>query len=170
MQWAVGMELDTNFIFSPFREPFSHVEAVYGAFEQTLAKVGRPRGESKFAVNRMTYIQDDAEDAADVRRCVLNNHRIIDMQLDDLERLLDGEYLVDEKVRDDEPEVKEMFDNVSLGDTDTVRRKVRRYAELGVDQYSAWHNMGQSHEQVARSMRVFAEEVMPEFQEVSARA
>jgi alkanesulfonate monooxygenase SsuD/methylene tetrahydromethanopterin reductase-like flavin-dependent oxidoreductase (luciferase family) len=170
MQWAVGMGLDTNFIFSPFREPFSHVEAVYGAFEETLSKVGRPRDASKFAVNRMTYIQDDDEDGADVRRCVLNNHRIIDMQLDDLERLLDGEYVVDEKVRDDEPEVKQMFENISVGDLDTVRRKVRRYADLGVDQYSAWHNMGQTHENVVRSMRVFAEEVMPEFQEVRARA
>lgn len=170
MQWAVGLGLDTNFIFSPFREPFSHVEAVYGAFEETLEKVGRPRGEAKFAVNRMTYIQDDAHDAGDVRRYVLNNHRIIDMQLDDLERLLNGDYAVDEKIRDDEPELKEMFENISFGDTDTVRRKVRRYADLGVDVYSAWHNIGQSHEQVCRSMRVFAEEVMPEFQEVSARA
>jgi alkanesulfonate monooxygenase SsuD/methylene tetrahydromethanopterin reductase-like flavin-dependent oxidoreductase (luciferase family) len=170
MQWAVGLGLDTNFIFSPFREPFSHVEAVYGAFEETLEKVGRPRGETKFAVNRMTYIQDDEHDAGDVRRYVLNNHRIIDMQLDDLERLLNGDYAVDEKIRDDEPELKEMFENISFGDTDTVRRKVRRYADLGVDVYSAWHNIGQSHEQVCRSMRVFAEEVMPEFQAVSARA
>ena len=170
MQWAVEMRLRTNFIFSPFREPFSHVEAVYGAFEESLEKIGRPRAEAKFAVNRMTYVQESEEDAWSAHQYVLANHRIIDMQLDDLERVLEGDYVVDQRVRDDEPEVQEMFDNISFGDTETVRRKVRRYAELGVDHYSAWHNIGQSHEQVTRSMRVFAEEVMPEFQGVGARA
>jgi alkanesulfonate monooxygenase SsuD/methylene tetrahydromethanopterin reductase-like flavin-dependent oxidoreductase (luciferase family) len=170
MRWAVGTGLDTNFIFSPFREPFSHVEAVYGAFEETLGTIGRARSDAKFAVNRMTYIYEDEKDAAEVSQYVLNNHRIIDMQLDDLERLLDGDYTVDHKIRDDEPELREMFDNISLGDIETVRRRVRRYADLGVDLYTSWHNMGQSHEQVARSMRVFAEEIMPEFRQVPAQA
>jgi alkanesulfonate monooxygenase SsuD/methylene tetrahydromethanopterin reductase-like flavin-dependent oxidoreductase (luciferase family) len=170
MHWAVEMGLDTNFIFSPFREPFSHVEAVYGAFEESLRRIGRPRSEAKFAVNRMTYVQESAQDAWDARNYVLANHRIIDMQLDDLERVLEGDYVVDQKVRDDEPEIQEMFENITFGDADTVRGKIRRYADLGVDLYSAWHNLGQSHEQVMRSMRVFAEEIMPEFQAVGARS
>lgn len=170
MHWAVEMGLDTNFIFSPFREPFSHVEAVYGAFEESLGKIGRPRSEAKFAVNRMTYVQESEQDLWNAQQYVLANHRIIDMQLDDVERVLEGDYVVDQKVRDDEPEIQEMFDNITFGNADTVSHKVRRYADLGVDLYSAWHNIGQSHEQVMRSMRVFAEEIMPEFQAVSARA
>jgi alkanesulfonate monooxygenase SsuD/methylene tetrahydromethanopterin reductase-like flavin-dependent oxidoreductase (luciferase family) len=170
MHWAVEMGLETNFIFSPFREPFSHVEAVYGAFEESLRKIGRPRNEAKFAINRMTYVQESEEDAWSARNYVLANHRIIDMQLDDIERVLEGDYVIDHKIRDDEPEIQEMFNNISFGDVDTVRQKVRRYADLGVDLYTAWHNIGQSHEQVVRSMRVFAQEIMPEFQTVGARA
>jgi alkanesulfonate monooxygenase SsuD/methylene tetrahydromethanopterin reductase-like flavin-dependent oxidoreductase (luciferase family) len=170
MHWAVEMGLETNFIFSPFREPFSHVEAVYGAFEESLSKIGRPRSEVKFAVNRMTYVQETEQDAEATGKYVLANHRIIDMQLDDVERVLEGDYVVDQKIRTDEPEIQEMFDNITFGDAETVRHKLRRYADLGVDLYSAWHNIGQSHTQVMRSMRVFAEEIMPEFQAVGARA
>jgi flavin-dependent trigonelline monooxygenase, oxygenase component len=170
MNWAVEMGMDTNFIFSPFREPFSHVEAVYGAFEESLAKIDRLRSEAKFAVNRMTYVQENEQDLWDAQQYVLANHRIIDMQLDDLERVLEGDYVIDQKIREDEPEVQEMLNNISFGDAETVREKVRRYAELGVDMYSAWHNIGQDHQQVMRSMRVFAEEIMPEFQTAGARA
>src|SRR5215831_17780102 len=36
MQWAVSLGFDSNFLFSPFREPFSHVEDVYGAFAAAI--------------------------------------------------------------------------------------------------------------------------------------
>jgi hypothetical protein len=44
-----------------------------------------------------------------------------------------------------------------------VHAKLARYAELGCDQFSAWHNVGQPHEQVCASMTAFAREVMPSF-------
>lgn len=43
------------------------------------------------------------------------------------------------------------------------RVKLARYAELGVDQFSSWHNVGQPHAQVCASMEAFAHEVMPSF-------
>jgi alkanesulfonate monooxygenase SsuD/methylene tetrahydromethanopterin reductase-like flavin-dependent oxidoreductase (luciferase family) len=169
-RWAMSLGFRSNIIFSPFREPFSHVESVYGAFESGMAEVGRDRADGEFCVNRMTYVGEDDADARDVLRYVVMNHRVIDQQQGDIEQVKDGNYVVDAPVRDDEPEVQEMYDNIAYGDPELVRRKVRRYAELGVDVFSAWQNVGQDHARVMRSMELFAREVMPEFQSRTARA
>ncbi len=71
--------------------------------------------------------------------------------------------MVDEPVREDEPELDEMYANIAFGTAAEVRAKIARYAELGVDQFSAWQNLGQPHAQVCASMRAFAREVMPSF-------
>jgi len=54
-----------------------------------------------------------------------------------------------------------MHENIAFGVLDEVREKVASYARLGVDVFSAWHNVGQPHEQVVRSMELFANEIMP---------
>ena len=160
MQWAVKLGFDSNFIFSPFREPFSHVEDVYGAFVAAMEEQGRPRAEAKFAVNRMTYV-GTPRDTHDVLGYVLMNHRIIDQQLAGAEQVKGGDYAVEQAVKQDEPELEQMHENIAFGEVAEVRAKLERYAALGVDMFSAWHNVGQPHEQVVRSMELFAREVMP---------
>jgi alkanesulfonate monooxygenase SsuD/methylene tetrahydromethanopterin reductase-like flavin-dependent oxidoreductase (luciferase family) len=160
MEWAVKLGFDSNFIFSPFREPFTHVEDVYGAFLKAMGEQGRPRASARFAVNRMTYVGDPA-DTHGVLRYVLMNHRIIDQQLAGTERVNRGDYLVESAVKQDEPELEQMHANIAFGEVEEVREKLARYAQLGVDVFSAWHNVGQPHEQVVRSMELFAKEIMP---------
>jgi alkanesulfonate monooxygenase SsuD/methylene tetrahydromethanopterin reductase-like flavin-dependent oxidoreductase (luciferase family) len=160
MEWAVKLGFQSNFIFSPFREPFSHVEEVYGAFLRAMEAQGRPRTSAKFAVNRMTFVGDPSE-THDVLRYVRMNHRIVDQQLAGSERVKRGEYLVDQAIKEDEPELEQMHANIAFGTVEQVREKLAGYARLGVDSFSAWHNVGQSHEQVVRSMELFAREIMP---------
>ena len=52
---------------------------------------------------------------------------------------------------------------VICGGPETVRAKVQAYADLGIDHLSLYVHMGQPHEQVASSMKLFAREVMPAF-------
>ena len=160
MEWAVKLGFDSNFIFSPFREPFSHVEDVYGAFMRAMGEQGRPRQSARFAVNRMTYVGEPA-DTHEVLRYVLMNHRIIDQQLAGAERVKRGDYVVEQAVKQDEPELEQMHENIAFGVVEGVREKVAGYARLGIDVFSAWHNVGQPHEQVTRSMELFAKEIMP---------
>jgi alkanesulfonate monooxygenase SsuD/methylene tetrahydromethanopterin reductase-like flavin-dependent oxidoreductase (luciferase family) len=162
MELAVKLGFDSNFIFSPFREPFSHVEDVYGAFLRAMEEQGRARSSAKFAVNRMTYV-GEPDDTNDVLRYVRMNHRIIDQQLANAERVNRGEYAVEHAVEENEPELEQMHANIAFGVVDEVREKIGRYARLGVDSFSAWHNVGQSHERVVRSMELFAKEIMPRF-------
>ena len=164
MRWAIELGLDSNAIFSPFREPFAHVESVYEAFVEALRDGGRERRDAQFGVNRMTFVGADEQECRRVLRYVLMNHRIIDQQLADVERVREGDYVVDEAVRQDEPGLEEMYTNIAYGTAPEVRAKLARYAELGCDLFSAWQNVGQPHEQVCASMTAFAREVMPAFQ------
>jgi alkanesulfonate monooxygenase SsuD/methylene tetrahydromethanopterin reductase-like flavin-dependent oxidoreductase (luciferase family) len=162
MEWAVKLGFDSNFIFSPFREPFAHVEDVYGAFIRAMEELNRPRQSARFAVNRMTYVGEPS-DTHEVLRYVLMNHRIIDQQKERVEHVSRGDYVVEQAVREDEPELEQMHANIAFGVVEEVREKLALYAELGVDMFSAWHNVGQPHEHVVRSMELFAREVMPLF-------
>lgn len=162
MEWAVKLGFDSDFIFSPFREPFAHVEEVYGAFTRAMSELGRPRSKARFAVNRMAYV-GEPDDTHEVLRYVLMNHRIIDQQKERVERVSHGDYEVGRAVRQDEPELEQMHANIAFGVVGEVCEKLARYKELGVDVFSAWHNVGQPHERVVRSMELFAREVMPQF-------
>lgn len=162
MEWAVKLAFDSNFIFSPFREPFSHVEDVYGGFLRAMAEQGRPRSSAMFGVNRMTYVGAPA-DTHEVLRYVLMNNRVVDQQLANTERVSGGDYAVEHPVVENELELEQMHANIAFGVVEEVREKLAGYARLGVDMFSAWHNVGQPHEQVVRSMELFAEEIMPAF-------
>jgi alkanesulfonate monooxygenase SsuD/methylene tetrahydromethanopterin reductase-like flavin-dependent oxidoreductase (luciferase family) len=162
-RWAIELGFDCNVISAPFREPFAQVEGVYEAFEQALRDAGRKRSQARFALNRMTFVGADKAECREVLRYVLMNHRIIDQQLGGLEHVREGDYVVDEAVREDEPGLDEMYENIAFGTAAEVHAKLSRYAELGVDQFSAWQNVGQSHARVCASMTAFAREVMPSF-------
>jgi alkanesulfonate monooxygenase SsuD/methylene tetrahydromethanopterin reductase-like flavin-dependent oxidoreductase (luciferase family) len=160
MDWAVKLGFDSNFIFSPFRRPFSYVEEVYGAFARAMEELGKPRSSVKFGVNRMTYV-GEPEDTRDVLRYVRMNERIVEQQLANAERVSHGDYVVEQAFSEDEPELEEMHANIAFGGVEEVREKLSCYSQLGVDMFSAWHNVGQPHERVIKSMEIFAKEIMP---------
>ena len=57
--------------------------------------------------------------------------------------------------------MEQMHANIAFGTVEEVREKLSAYERLGVNMFSAWHNVGQPHERVVRSMELFAREVMP---------
>lgn len=163
MRWAIELGFSANVLFAPFREPFRHVEGVYEAFTGALAGTGQERADAQFGVNRMTFVGAEEDECREVLRYVLMNHRIIDQQLGNRERVRADDHVADRPVREDEPGLDEMYANIAYGTASEVRAKLARYAELGCDLYSAWHNVGQPHEAVCASMTRFAREVMPHF-------
>jgi alkanesulfonate monooxygenase SsuD/methylene tetrahydromethanopterin reductase-like flavin-dependent oxidoreductase (luciferase family) len=127
-----------------------------------MSEQGRPRSSARFGVNRMTYV-GEPHDTHDVLRYVLMNNRVVDQQLANTERVSGGDYAVEHPVKEDELELEQMHANIAFGVVEEVREKLARYDQLGVDMFSAWHNVGQPHAQVVRSMELFAKEIMPEF-------
>lgn len=92
---------------------------------------------------------------------VYDMHRGLVRMLSNTEIIEDGIMRYDPV--DDEPSEQEIFDNCVFGGPATVREKVRRYHDLGIDHYSAYMNMGQPHDMVMASLERFGREVMPEF-------
>ena len=148
-------------ICSPFREPFSHVASCHQAFADALNEYGYARSDGRFAINRSTYVAETDTKAWEVMPSVLNMHRGLVRMLSDEEIIKDG--IMHYDPLDDEPQQQEMFENCLFGSPDTVREKLRRYHDLGVDHFSAYINMGQPHEMVMRSIELFAKEVIPAF-------
>jgi hypothetical protein len=109
----------------------------------------------------MTCVGETEESCREILRYVLMNHRVIDQQLGAVETVRQGDYVVDRAIREDEPGLEEMYTNIAYGTVEDVRSKLARYAELGIDLFSAWHNVGQPHERVCASMEAFAGEIMP---------
>jgi len=50
-----------------------------------------------------------------------------------------------------------------FGSPATVREKIGHYQEMGLDHFSAYMNMVQSHEMVMRSLGLFGKQVMSAF-------
>lgn len=58
------------------------------------------------------------------------------------------------------------FETGLIGSPDTIRKKLREFEKAGIDQIILLNQSGKtSHEDICNSLKLFAEEVMPEFHE-----
>lgn len=161
--WSVRLGYRSDHLVAPFVEPYSWVEATYRAFETALSDIGRPRKEADYGINRRTYVAPTEEEAKEILPVIRDNNRVIIQQIQTREeKIKNGEYDVSTPLPG-EPSLEEMYRNTFVGTPEIVRAKVREYYDLGVDLISAHHHLGQPHQNVRRSMELFAREVMPEF-------
>ena len=54
--------------------------------------------------------------------------------------------------------------NLMFGSPETVIEKIKIYEQLGVDEFIYYASMGLSHATQKRSLKLFCDEVIPEFQ------
>src|SRR5581483_127800 len=64
----------------------------------------------------------------------------------------------------------DLAERTLTGDPETCARKLREYEALGFDEFIVCADFGQSQAQVMRSLRQFAEQVMPHFRDRAGRA
>ena len=158
-------DLDTpvRIIHSPFREPFTFVEKVYRAFEAALAQRNVAREEAKFAVNRVAFCAETQEQVRAMLPAVRRMHRGLVGMLADEESVVDGKLEI--KPVANEPTDEEILTNTLMGTPDTLVEHIQRYADLGVDHLSLYMNVGQPHDQIVSSMKLFGEKVLPRLRE-----
>lgn len=71
----------------------------------------------------------------------------------------------------DQIEGREQYDpamleeNLMFGSPETVIKKLKQYQELGVNEFIYYASMGLDHAAQQKSLRMFCDEVIPEFQE-----
>ena len=62
------------------------------------------------------------------------------------------------------PAAAQVFESGLIGSPDTIRRKLRQFAETGIDQIILLNQAGKTtHDDICSSLTLFAQEVMPEF-------
>jgi alkanesulfonate monooxygenase SsuD/methylene tetrahydromethanopterin reductase-like flavin-dependent oxidoreductase (luciferase family) len=170
VQACKELGIPAKIITSPFRNPMSDLQQGYDAFEQALADHGYDRADAAFAVNRTTFVGETMDEARAAIPQLIQVHRGLYSQLENNEVYIDGKIQI--RPQRNEVTEDEVIENLPWGDVAAVTEEIGRYAAMGVDLYSCYFDLGQGQESTLRTMRLFAEAVMPQFkaQPAAARA
>jgi len=158
IKWAIGNGY--NLLSTPWREPFSRVETLYRQVQALVAEV-KPARLPRFAVSRMTFVGSSDGEALDAMRVIQTNHRIFTALFRNQADVKRG-FTAAEPVGDEfTPE--QLLANLVAGSPETCVEKLKCYEALGVDHYVMYAAFGADHAATMKSLRLFAERVMPHF-------
>ena len=153
----------------PFLGPMSRVAKVADVFHAARESAGGVRGEQQLGILRGAFVAETEEEARRHVETALVNHRI-NQRLHHFTQRADPRGYVAPEPLDEEPSADEVYENLIMGTPDQCLAKVEEYDALGVDQILLMFDFGAPHDEVMRSMRLFAEEVMQPYRERQARS
>lgn len=165
IRWAIGRGYSQ--LATPWREPFERVETLYRQYQQIVADV-RPATRPRFALSRMTFVGATDGEALEAMRWVQTHHRVF-TRLFRNQATVKGGFAAPEPVEDEYPPER-LLANLVAGSPETCVEKLRMYERLGVDHYVMYAGFPMDHAATMKSIRLFAERVMPEFAGRAARA
>ena len=148
-----------NVLVTPMIISAEGVKSGLASYRQTLSECGYDPGQVKITVNMPAYVAEDNKRARAGFEGTVNNYL---GTLRDMGGASRGSNRANELTYDlihDELAV--------IGDPDECVRKLKGFQEtFGNQEFMFWFNIGGMlpHEEVARSMRLFASEVMPHLQ------
>ena len=164
IRWALQQGYDL--LSTPWREPFSRVEFLYNQTMQLVDEV-QPAKRPRIAVSRMTFVGDTDGEALEAMRVIQVSHRIF-TRLFRNQATVKGGFTTPEPV-DDEYTAEQFLANLVAGSPESCVEKLTMYERLGMDHFIAYAAFGLDHAQTMKSLRLFAERVMPHFAPRSAR-
>jgi alkanesulfonate monooxygenase SsuD/methylene tetrahydromethanopterin reductase-like flavin-dependent oxidoreductase (luciferase family) len=160
-----AVENGCNIMSWPLTMPFSEAETYRARLDDAIARNGG-KFEGRWAMMRHTAVYDteaDRKAAMDAVRIVLGQFGNLMMKSGDVvngfpDRVplesLEGNARVD-------PEMLE--ENLMFGSPDQVIEKLKMYEKIGVDGFIYYASMGLGMDQQKRSLKLFINQVMPEF-------
>ncbi|MEM7207419.1 MAG: LLM class flavin-dependent oxidoreductase [Pseudomonadota bacterium] len=161
--WAVQNEC--NIMSWALTRPFSEVETYMQRFEDALAKAPEKR-RPIFSTMRYVCVVDREENVdIPLNATVEQTGRFENLfkNLGGVEQgFAEGIDLETLKSRD-EFDSESMVENLIFGTPDTVIKKLKRYEDLGVDQFTYNSSYGLNIDSQKKSLRMFVDEVMPAF-------
>src|SRR5207249_3723101 len=137
---------------------FSRVEFLYNQFTQLVEEL-RPARKPKFALSRMTFVGSTDGEALEAMGVVQVHHRIFTRLMRN-QATVKGGFTAPEPV-EDEYGPERLLANLVAGSPETCVEKLRLYEQLGVDHYIMYAGFPMSHAATMKSIRLFAERVMP---------
>ena len=151
----------------PLTRPFAEAELYKQQLDEAIAKTDNG-WEPRFALMRHSCVYGNEAD----RQVALNAIRTVLSQFENLFRNAgDVHNGFPASIPLDQLEGREQYDpamleeNLMFGTPDQVIEKLKRYQALGVNEFIYYASMGLDHASQQRSLRMFCEEVMPEFKE-----
>lgn len=155
-----------NLLSTPWREPFARVERLHAQIQELIAAVA-PARRPLWAVSRMTFVGETTVEALEAMEVVRVSHRIF-MHLFRNQATVKGGFTVPDPVEDEYP-AETLLANLVAGTPETCVEKLRRYERLGVDHFIVYGAIGTEHARTMKSLRLFAERVMPYFEQGGAQ-
>ena len=156
--WAI--KNGYNLLSTPWREPFSRVEALYAQVRALTAEVATP-APPRFAVSRMTFVGATDGEALDAMQAIRINHRMFTRLFRNQAEVKAGFTTADPVGDEFTPE--QLLANLVAGSPETCVEKLKRYEALGVDHFIMYAAFGADHAATMKSLRLFTERVMPHF-------
>jgi alkanesulfonate monooxygenase SsuD/methylene tetrahydromethanopterin reductase-like flavin-dependent oxidoreductase (luciferase family) len=158
IRWALQHGYDL--LATPWREPFSRVQALHAQVEALVAEV-KPVRRPRLAVSRMSFVAETRDEALRAMEAIRVNHRIF-TRLFRNQAEVKGGFTRPDPVAD-EFTAEQLLANLVAGTPDDVVEKLRQYEALGVDHFIMYAPFGADHAVTMNSLRLFAERVMPHF-------
>jgi alkanesulfonate monooxygenase SsuD/methylene tetrahydromethanopterin reductase-like flavin-dependent oxidoreductase (luciferase family) len=149
----------------PLTRPFSEAETYKARLDEALtANPGKPR--PRFAMMRHAAVYENPDDwMVPVRAAQrqLSQFENLFKNLGDVENGFPREIPFDQLANRDEYDPEMLHQNLMFGTPEVVIEKLRRYEELGVDEFIYYASMGLGLKEQKRSLELFCSEVIPAF-------
>jgi alkanesulfonate monooxygenase SsuD/methylene tetrahydromethanopterin reductase-like flavin-dependent oxidoreductase (luciferase family) len=143
--------------------PRAQAAQVSRAVDAAALAASRPPGSVRFGLQRAVFVADSSAEARARVQDALWTHRITMRYMRGIADVRDG--MVQADPLPDEPTPDEVYERVLFGTPDEVAEKLRLDVEAtGATLVNCYFGPGRlPHEQTLRSIRLFAEEVIPRF-------
>lgn len=149
----------------PFTRPFAEAELYKRQLDEAIVKADNGWS-PRFALMRHACLYDndaDRSEALAAIRTLLSQFENLYRNLGDVVNGFPASIPLDELEGREQYDPAMLEENLLFGTPETAIAKLKRYEALGADEFIYYASMGLSHASQQRSLRMFCNEVMPEF-------
>ncbi len=159
-----GVHNGFNIQVTPLWQGMTEIETLMGRFNDACASYDGPR--PKIMLLHHTYVAADDEDAARGARELSRFYNYFGAWFQNKRAVQQGQIaaLSDEDIAANQMMSHEnLARDLTIGTAADVTDRIRRYQDLGYDEYSFWIDSGMSFERKRASLARFIDDVMPKF-------
>ena len=154
-----------NIISWPLTRPISEVELYKSQLDASIAKHATDQHPT-FAVMRHTALYEDSQGREAVITAIQKSMGMFENLFRNLSDVVDGfpkQIPLEQLVEREQYNPNMLEQNLMLGSPDEVIQKLKRYEEIGVDDFVYLASMGLGQKEQKNSLALFCNEVIPAF-------
>lgn len=153
-----------NVQVTPLWQGYDEIKSLMGRFNEACESFAGPR--PKIMLLHHTYVGEDDADVQSATHELSRFYNYFGAWFQNKRRVSQGHIdpLSDQEMADNKLMAAEnLFRDLTIGTVPQVIDQIRRYEDLGYDEYAFWIDSGMSFERKKASLTRFIDEVMPAF-------